>query len=148
MESLSDPQKAAAFDERAMLQHVGRVIAARRAALGWTLAQLAQRTGFTISPLSSLERGEAWMRLPSVLRIAQVLGLEMEFLFPRPMPSALHEIWELLLVTPPARLEALRVLLRSPPPPQAPPQAPPAAKHVQPCLVYGHATRAVHPLPT
>ena len=111
------------WDEAAVLRHLGGVIKARREALGWTLDDLARRTGFTSSPLSALERGEAWMRMPSVLKIAYVLEIPPEQLVPAPRASPLHEVMTLLLTAPPRILEGIHLLLRHAPPedPRSPP---------------------------
>ena len=55
---------------------VGALLRREREGRGWTLADLAERTGIPQPNLSRLERGLADVRLSTVLRVAQALGTE------------------------------------------------------------------------
>lgn len=62
-----------------LAQTIGTAIRCRR--LSWpgkmTLAMLSQRTGISLSTISNYEHGRATPRLESALRLAHVLGLDL-----------------------------------------------------------------------
>jgi transcriptional regulator with XRE-family HTH domain len=53
----------------------GTMVNRRRLARGWTLADLARVSGFHPTWLGVLERGENLPGLPTILRLAEVLGV-------------------------------------------------------------------------
>jgi transcriptional regulator with XRE-family HTH domain len=55
---------------------IGALLRREREGRGWTLADLAERTGIPQPNLSRLERGLADVRLSTVIRVAQALGAE------------------------------------------------------------------------
>lgn len=57
-----------------------RALIARRAALGYTLKEVAQKMGYSQSTLSSLENGYPRSPLPGILRLwAQALHCDLSF---------------------------------------------------------------------
>ena len=59
---------------------VGERIKARRAELGWTQDQLAQKAGISKSFLSDLENGKRSVGAENLLDIARALGVSIDFL--------------------------------------------------------------------
>ena len=59
---------------------VGERIRGRRAELGWTQDQLAQRAGISKSFLSDLENGKRSVGANNLLDIARALGVSLDFL--------------------------------------------------------------------
>ncbi|HVB10517.1 MAG TPA: XRE family transcriptional regulator [Bacillota bacterium] len=62
---------------------VGTTVRAHRLACGYTLKELAARTGFSPSFLSQLERGRCSVSITSLHRIAQELGVGAAVFFPQ-----------------------------------------------------------------
>ena len=58
-------------------QDFGAALRARRKALGYTQAYLAEYTGFSVSFLSDLERGKPTAELGKALYLTQLLGLDL-----------------------------------------------------------------------
>jgi len=56
-------------------------LAARRAALGWSQAELAARLGVSRQTVISIERGRYDPSLPLAFRIAEVFGCRIEDVF-------------------------------------------------------------------
>ncbi|WP_435738194.1 helix-turn-helix transcriptional regulator [Cellulosimicrobium sp. PMB13] len=56
-------------------------LAARRAALGWSQAELAARLGVSRQTVISIERGRFDPSLPLAFRIAEVFGCRIEDVF-------------------------------------------------------------------
>ena len=61
-------------------------VAARRAAQGWSQAELAERLGVSRQTVISIERGRFDPSLPLAFRLAAAFGCRIEDLF-RPDPS-------------------------------------------------------------
>src|SRR5689334_24912859 len=59
---------------------VGERIRGRRAELGWTQDQLAQKAGISKSFLSDLENGKRSVGADNLLDIARALGVSLDFL--------------------------------------------------------------------
>lgn len=59
---------------------VGERIKERRAELGWTQDQLAQRAGISKSFLSELENGKRSVSADNLLDLARVLGVSLDYL--------------------------------------------------------------------
>ena len=77
-------------DEGMELQRaLGAQIAARRQAQGWTQAELAERADVQVQALQRTERGEAYPRPATLVRVAQALAVEPGDLFPRTGEEAL-----------------------------------------------------------
>ena len=72
------------------LQAVGRNLAELRAARGLTLQGLADLTGYTVSYLSQIERGESVPSLSGLASVAAALGVEMRALFKEVAGPRLH----------------------------------------------------------
>ncbi len=56
----------------------GRAVRDRRKVLGYTQAELAAFTGFSVSFLSDLERGKKTAELEKAIIIANTLGMDLE----------------------------------------------------------------------
>ena len=63
--------------------HPGEVIRERRAALGLTTSDLAERAGISLRALNYIESGESWPRLDNAARLEHVLGIPVDDLAPR-----------------------------------------------------------------
>ncbi|WP_420625699.1 helix-turn-helix domain-containing protein [Candidatus Poriferisodalis sp.] len=72
------------------LQAVGRNLAELRSARGLTLQGLANLTGYTVSYLSQIERGESVPSLSGLASVAAALGVEMRALFKEASGPRLH----------------------------------------------------------
>ena len=59
-------------------EEFGAALRRRRRKLGYTQAFVAAATGFSISFISDLERGKATAELGRALRLANLLGLDLE----------------------------------------------------------------------
>lgn len=62
---------------------IGRRVKERREALNLTLRELGQRTGFSASFISQLERGQCSISITSLDKIAKQLGVEIAYFFPQ-----------------------------------------------------------------
>ena len=60
---------------------LGERVRAIRKARGWTIAELAERTGLAISTISKMERGTISLTYDRFMRLAQGLGLDVGELF-------------------------------------------------------------------
>lgn len=60
--------------------HPGEVIRERRAALGLTTSDLAERAGISLRALNYIESGESWPRLDTAARIAAALRIPVDAL--------------------------------------------------------------------
>lgn len=87
---LNSPQAESARDRRpasegdsARALPLGPTIREHRLASGYTLKELARRSGFSSSFLSQLERGHCSVSILSLSRIAQELGVPVSALFPQ-----------------------------------------------------------------
>ena len=72
------------------LQAVGRNLAELRSVRGMTLQSLADLTGYTVSYLSQIERGESVPSLSGLASVAAALGVEMRALFKEVAGPRLH----------------------------------------------------------
>lgn len=72
------------------MQAVGRNLAELRAVRGMTLQGLADITGYTVSYLSQIERGESVPSLSGLATVAAALGVEMRELFREAAGPRLH----------------------------------------------------------
>lgn len=59
----------------------GAILRALRLKNGWTLSQLSQRTGLTVSTLSKVENGKMSLTYDKMMRIATGLGIDIGVLF-------------------------------------------------------------------
>lgn len=59
---------------------IGQRIRQARVALGWQQAELAFRTGLNSSHLSHIETGQTKLALPTIVRIANALGVSVDAL--------------------------------------------------------------------
>ena len=64
-------------DGMALAASVGSRLRARRAALGWTLAETAAQADVSVSYLSSIEVGRSVPSLPILARVSTTLGLSL-----------------------------------------------------------------------
>lgn len=72
------------------LQVVGRNLAELRSVRGMSLQGLADLTGYTVSYLSRIERGESVPSLSGLASVAAALGVEMRALFEEAAGPRLH----------------------------------------------------------
>lgn len=56
---------------------LGNMIRSRREELGYTLAQVSESTGLSVSFLSELERGKPTAQLGKTIQIINLLGLDL-----------------------------------------------------------------------
>lgn len=127
-------------------QRIGPAIRQLREQQGWALADLAERTGISISHLWRLEKGGSVLSFTSLARLAQVLGVELTYFVTAEYEAQIVDaqlahallhttipvsVWpELFGVSLAARKELLALLERqgvpvhtpAPPPPPRPPQ--------------------------
>ena len=59
---------------------IGQMIKARRKSVGITQPHLAELAGISINTLYKMERGEANPTLETIIKIAEVLGMELVLL--------------------------------------------------------------------
>ncbi len=78
----------------------GAKLRALRAKHGWTLAEVGERTGLTISTLSKLENDKMSLSYDKMMQIATGLGVDIGTLFARPAENA--DLVSLDSVIPPA----------------------------------------------
>lgn len=60
--------------ERAILVHVGKMIARKRRARKWTQAMLGERVGETFQMVQKWESATTGISVPHLFRVAQALG--------------------------------------------------------------------------
>lgn len=65
------------------MEDIGNRIQGLRETRGWTLQELARRTGLSASFLSQLERGRCSVSITSLDRIATELGVSVGYFFPQ-----------------------------------------------------------------
>jgi putative transcriptional regulator len=75
-------------DETSTQEGWGRNLAAARARLGITQADLAQRVGVTLVNVNRWENSARQPSLPRQIRLAEVLGVSVTELFPRTADEA------------------------------------------------------------
>lgn len=67
--------------------HVGERLRSLRKAHGWTLQEVAARTGIAVSTLSKAERGQTTLTYDRMVQLAQGMGLDVVELFGRDPPK-------------------------------------------------------------
>lgn len=82
---LGTPHPAA---RRPLPMHPGPRIAALRQERGWTLVELAERSGVAKSSIARIEAGESYGRPGSVSRLAKAFDVSLEMLYPSSEPAA------------------------------------------------------------
>jgi transcriptional regulator with XRE-family HTH domain len=65
------------------LEDIGKKVQQLREANGWSLQELARRTGLSASFLSQLERGRCSVSITTLDRVATELGVTIGFFFPQ-----------------------------------------------------------------
>ncbi|HUJ45442.1 MAG TPA: XRE family transcriptional regulator, partial [Opitutaceae bacterium] len=80
MNSLSDPVQT-------QLTSFGARLKELRAGRGWTLDQLARRSGLSKAYLSRLESGDRQASIAAALTLARIFGVSLDFLFENPLAS-------------------------------------------------------------
>jgi len=73
-ESLKDPEFRAEYERLAPYEELARIVIMRRAALGWTQAELAGRTGTTASAISRVESGQHATSPQTLKKLANAFG--------------------------------------------------------------------------
>lgn len=73
-ESLKDPEFRAEYERLAPYEELARIVIMRRAALGWTQAELAARTGTTASAISRIESGQHATSPQTLKKLADAFG--------------------------------------------------------------------------
>ena len=68
--------------------HPGEILRSLRADRGWTLAEVSQRTGLTISTLSKIENGRMTLNYDKMMRVATGLNIDIGVLFAAPVQPA------------------------------------------------------------
>ncbi len=79
------------FSRQPPPQQPGASLKALRHDNGWTLAQVSERTGLTISTLSKVENGKLSMSYDKMVKIATGLGIDMGVRFASPQPARVTE---------------------------------------------------------
>src|SRR5215469_14643230 len=69
------PEVAVAYDQARLRYELAEAIRARRAELGWSQRQLAERAGMTQPGIARFEAGGTTPTLPLLERLASALGL-------------------------------------------------------------------------
>lgn len=68
-------------DEDKLLQKFGKRIAEVRKSKGLTQSQLAERVNMSVVTIAYIETGKRWVRLATLDKIAQALGVSVAELF-------------------------------------------------------------------
>jgi len=69
------PEAAASYEQARLRYELAEAIRARRAELGWSQRQLAERAGMTQPGIARFEAGGTTPTLPLLERLASALGL-------------------------------------------------------------------------
>lgn len=80
-ESLEDPEFRAEFERLAPYEELARIVLMRRAALGLTQAELADRMGTTASAVSRIESGQHATNAQTLKKLADAFGVRAVFGF-------------------------------------------------------------------
>lgn len=73
-ESLEDPEFKAEYERLAPYEELARIVIMRRAALGFTQAELAARVGTTASAISRVESGQHATSPQTLKKLANAFG--------------------------------------------------------------------------
>ena len=77
---------------KTLAKRLGRKIATRRKALGWTQEALAARVGVDAETISRFERGAHLPSLPTLERLAISLHVEIGELFSKTVPATVDDV--------------------------------------------------------
>lgn len=80
-ESLKDPEFRAEYERLAPYEELARIVLMRRAALGLTQAELADRMGTTASAVSRIESGQHATNAQTLKKLADAFGVRAVFGF-------------------------------------------------------------------
>ena len=73
-ESLKDPEFRAEYERLSPYEELARIVIMRRAALGWTQAELAARMGTTASAISRIESGQHVTSAQTLKKLGDAFG--------------------------------------------------------------------------
>lgn len=80
-ESLEDPEFRAEYQRLAPYEKLARIVIMRRASLGLTQAELAERMGTTASTISRIESGQHATSAQTLKKLANAFGVRAVFGF-------------------------------------------------------------------
>ena len=83
-DALTDPREMETRDASVVLREVGRRVAELRQGQGLTQEALAEQLGFTVKYLQRVEAGRENLTIRSLVRFADVLGVDLPELFTPP----------------------------------------------------------------